>query len=304
MPTFLSHRYARVVALALVLVTLLAMTPVAQVAASPAAQQNATGGFLVYGGTVVGAQRVNVRDAPSTSGQVLGKLPANTRVAVVGRSGGWYLIQFPEAPVGLAWVNANYVQLDGQKAPVAAQPTPVRRPAAPAPVTAPPPAVPSLPEIQVEPPSLIDFNNGVFRWQWYGDQGQLSGVDWYTDILIFFKGESSPYRTFVAEPGQVVQDGPFAAWGAEPFQVQCNTEAVARIAVRANGQFVGWVSGASAPIDVGPKCSPGGVSGGGSDDGGSGGGGGGGGGGGDVILPPDDIIDCSNPDYAGLPECQ
>jgi len=308
MSRFFSNRYARVATLVLVLLTLLAIAPAATATASPPAQDGATGGFLVFGGTVVGAPRVNVRDAPSTRGDILGKIPARERVAVVGRSGSWYLIRYPAAPVGLAWISANYVQLDGQRPPVATQPTPapVQRPAPPAapqPVTPPQPAIPTLPDIQVEPPSFVDFNNGVFRWQWYGDQGQLNGVDWYTDILLFFKGEGAPYRTFVAEPSQVQQDGPFSAWGAAPFQVQCNTEAVARIAVRANGQFIGWVSGPSAPIDVEPKCSTGG--GGGGNGGSASGGGGGdhGGGGDDVIAPPPDLIDCENPDWVGRPEC-
>ncbi len=301
MSTIFTHRYARFAALALVLLTLLAITPAAPATASPPAQDAGAGGFLVFGGTVVGAPRVNVRDAPSASGRILGKIPTGERVAVVGRSGSWYLIRFPAAPVGLAWVSTNYVQLDGQKPPVAAQPTPVRRPAV-QPVAPQPsqPATPTLPNVQVEAPSLVDFNNGVFRWQWYGDQGQLNGVDWYTDILLFYKGQNSPYRTFVAEPGQVIQDGPFLAWG-EPFNVQCNTEAVARIAVRTNGQFLGWVSGPSAPIDVGPKCSAGGGGGGGSSDGGSGGGGGGGGGGSCPV--PEELADCNNPDHSDCESC-
>lgn len=303
MSTIFTHRYARAVALAFLLVTLLALAPTAPLTAAPPMQDARAGGFLVFGGTVVGAPRVNVRDAPGTNGRILGKIANGERVAVVGRSGNWYLIRYPAAPVGLAWISASYVQLDGQKPPVAAQPTPVRRPAPqPAAPQAPQPAAPTLPNIQVEAPSLVDFNNGRFRWQWYGDQGQLNGVDWYTDILLFYKGDSTPYRTFVAEPGQVVQDGPFLSWG-EPFNVQCNTEAIARIAVRVNGQFVGWVSGASAPIDVGPKCSAGGGGGSAGGDGGSGGGGSGGGGG-DYTPPPDDIIDCSNPDWANEPECQ
>lgn len=303
MSKIFAHRNARLVALALVLLTLLAIMPAAPVTASPPAQN--AGGFLVFGGTVVGAPRVNVRDAPGVNGRILGKLANGARVAVVGRSGNWYLIRYPAAPVGLAWISAGYVQLDGQKPPVAAQPTPMRQPAAPPqPQQTPQPATPTLPNIQVEAPSLVDFNNGRFRWQWYGDQGQLTGVDWYTDILLFYKGDSAPYRTFVANPGEVVQDGPFLAWG-EPFNVQCNTEAIARIAVRANGQFIGWVSGPSAPIDVGPKCSSGGGSGGSGGSGGGGNDGGSGGGGGvDYTPPPDDIIDCTNPDWADKPECQ
>jgi len=299
MSRLFTRRSASLAILLLLAALLLSALPAASVIAAPAAQESSNG-FLVFGGTVVNAPRLNVRDAPTTNGRILGKLPAGTRVAVVGRSGNWFLIRFPAAPVGLAWTNSSYIQLDGQRAPVVAQPTPAPQRTVAVPPPAPQASVPSLPDIQVDPPNLVDFNNGTFRWQWYGDMGKLDGVDWYTDILLFNKGETMPYRTFVAEPGQVGQDGPFFVWGNEQFRVQCNTEAVARIiAVRANGQYIGWVSGPSAPIDVGPKCSSGG--GGGSSSGG--GGGGNGGGGDDVVLPPDDLIDCSNPDFAGLPEC-
>lgn len=302
MSRIFSHRYTRFAAFALVIVVLLAMTPAAPVAASPPFQEG-SGGFLVFGGTVVGAPRLNVRDAPTTNGRILGKLDTGARVAVVGRSGGWYLIRYPAAPVGLAWVSSSYVQLDGQPAPVAVRPTPtlrspqpVAQPAQPARPAPPPTSTTSPLAVRVEAPTLVDFNNGVFRWQWYGDQGQLSGIDWYTDILLFFKGETLPYRTFVANPGDVRRDGPFFAWNAEPFRVQCDTVAVARIAVRTNGEFVGWVSDASTPLDVGGACvyvteAPSGGSGGGS--------GGGGGGGGDSCPYPDDLLDpdlCSNPE--------
>ena len=121
MSRIFSHRYTRFAAFALVIVVLLAMTPAAPVAASPPFQEG-SGGFLVFGGTVVGAPRLNVRDAPTTNGRILGKLDTGARVAVVGRSGGWYLIRYPAAPVGLAWVSSSYVQLDGQPAPVAVRP--------------------------------------------------------------------------------------------------------------------------------------------------------------------------------------
>ncbi|MFN3332014.1 MAG: SH3 domain-containing protein, partial [Caldilinea sp.] len=260
MSRIFSHRYMRFAAFALVIVVLLAITPAAPVTASPPFQEG-TGGFLVFGGTVVGAPRLNVRDAPTTNGRILGKLDTGARVAVVGRSGGWYLIRYPAAPVGLAWVSSSYVQLDGQPAPVAARPTPTSRtpqpaaqPAQPA-RPAPPTATTSPLAVRVEAPTLLDFNNGAFRWQWYGDQGQLSNIDWYTDILLFFKGETLPYRTFVANPGEVRRDGPFFVWNAEPFRVQCDTVAVARIAVRAHREIVGGVSHAGVALDIWPACS-------------------------------------------------
>jgi len=299
MSSIFSHRYVRFAAFALVVVVLLAMTPTAPVTASPPSQEEASG-FLVFGGTVLGAPRLNVRDAPTANGRILGKLETGERVAVVGRSGGWYLIRYPAAPLGLAWVNSSYVQLDGQPAPVAANPTPTPR--APQPVAqpaqparpAPPPTAAAPLTLRVDAPELIDFNNGVFRWQWYGDQGQLRGIDWYTDILLFYKGETIPYRTFVAEPSEVQRDGPFFAWSAEPFRTQCDAVAVARIAVRSNGEFAGWVSDGSIPLDVGGECvfiieSPGG-----------------GGGGGSCPLP-DDLVDpglCDRPEFANCAPCR
>ncbi len=310
MSRLFSHRYSRFAALALALLVLLAMTPAAPVTASPTNQEDAAG-FLVFGGTVVNAPRLNVRDAPSVNGRLLGKLPAGERVAVVGRSAGWYLIRYPASPVGLAWVNASYVQLDGQRAPVVAQPTPAPRTVPVSqPAVQPPPAPPTPISVVVEAPSLVDYNNGLFRWQWYGDEGRLNGIDWYTDILLFYKGEVMPYRTFVAEPGQTQRDGPYFAWAAEStFREQCGTEAVARIAVRSNGEFAGWVSEASAPLDIGPPCrSFAGTSDGGSSGGGGGGddGGGGGGGGGSSCPLPDELVDpelCSRPEFASCGPC-
>ncbi|BAL99994.1 MULTISPECIES: SH3 domain-containing protein [Caldilinea] len=313
MSRLLSHRYVRFAALAMIAVLLLATVPSAPAIATPALQQGAAPtvpnppGFLVFGGTVIASPRLNVRDAPSINGRILGKLETGARVAVVGRSGGWYLIRYPAAPVGLGWVNASFVQLDGQPAPrpQAPQPTPrpttqPPRPVRPAP---PPPTPPVSPaeSIRVEPPDLIDFNSGVFRWQWYGDQGLLRGLDWYFDLLLFFKGETLPYRVFVAEPGQVTRDGPFFIWQAEPFRVQCDTIAVARIAYRINGQFAGWVSDASEPIDVGPPCPPaappssGGSSGGGGGDGGSA-----------CPLPDEEVTPelCDRPEFANCAPCR
>ncbi|MCS6827614.1 MAG: SH3 domain-containing protein [Caldilinea sp.] len=316
----LSHRYVRFAVLALIAALLLTTTPAAPATATPTLQQGSgaggpsPSGFLVFGGTVIASPRLNVRDAPSINGRILGKLDTGARVAVVGRSGGWYLIRYPAAPVGLAWVNAGFVQLDGQPAPQPQAPQPTPRPAT-QPVRPAPPPTPTSPaspaeSIQVEAPDLIDFNSGVFRWQWYGDQGRLRGLDWYFDLLLFFKGETLPYRVFVAEPGQVTREGPFFVWQAEPFRVQCDTIAVARIAYRINGQFAGWVSDASAPIDVGPPCPPAAApsGGGGSSGGGGGGGGNGGGGGGGSSCPiPEELVDpelCNHPDFANCAACR
>lgn len=305
-----SHRYVRLVALALIAVLLWATVSPAPAIATPPLQQGATptvpnpSGFLVFGGTVIASPRLNVRDAPSINGRILGKLETGARVAVVGRSGGWYLIRYPAAPIGLAWVNAGFVQLDGQPAPQpqASQPTsrPVTQPTTrPTPPTPMPSASPAE-SIRIEAPDLIDFNSGVFRWQWYGDQGLLRSLDWYFDLLLFFKGETLPYCVFVAEPGQVTRDGPFFIWQAEPFRVQCDTIAVGRIAYRINGEFAGWVSDASEPIDVGPPCPPaappsgGSFSGGGGDEGGS------------CPLPDEEITPelCDRPEFANCAPCR
>lgn len=314
MSRLLSHHYVRFAALIWIAVLLLAAAPPAPATATPASQQGSTptglnpSGFLVFGGTVIASPRLNVRDAPSMSGRILGKLEPGTRVAVVGRSGGWYLIRYSAAPVGLAWVNAGFVQLDGQPAPQPqapqSTPRPVAQPTTPPARSVPPTPTPSVSpaeSIRVEAPDLIDFNSGVFRWQWYGDQGLLRGLDWYFDLLLFFKGETLPYRTFVAEPGQVTRDGPFFIWQAEPFRVQCDTIAAARIAYRVNGQFTGWVSEASEPIDVGPPCPPVAPP--------SGGGSSGGDGGGEVSvcpLPDEEVTPemCDRPEFANCAPCR
>ena len=289
---------------------LLTAMPAAPVAAAPMSQ---AGGFLVFGGTVVNANRLNVRAAPAVNAAALGKLNAGERVYIVGRSSSWYLIRYAGAPSGLGWVNASYIQIDGQPVPavvVQPPPAPVARPVAAPPAEAAPAAPAAPPSIWVETPNLIDFYNGVFRWQWSSDPSRLAGIDWYTDLLLFFKGEPVPYRVFVAEPAAVQQDGSYYSWSADPFRVQCGTEVVARIAVRSGGTFAGWVSGASTPLDVGPACSApvavGGGGDGGGDGGGGDGGGGGGGGGGSCPYPPAllDAAVCSRPDIAAVCPCR
>ncbi len=277
--------------------------PAHRVQAAPAEQP----GLIVVGGTVAVPTRLNVRDQPAASGRILGKLPNGTRVAIIGRSGNWLLIRFPASPVGLAWVNAAYVAIDGQKPPVPPLPTPAtprRTPAPVVPAAPPPPSVPELPSIQVEPPDLVNFDQSAFRWRWYGDAGQLDNVDWYTDILLFQEGELTPYKTIVAEPGGTGRDGAFLVFAATPFQLLCDTYAVARIAVRQNGNYIGWVSPESNRIKIGPSCSSGGGGSGGSGGGSGGGGGNTGGGGGGNPIDDDRQIDCSNPDWSDSPDCR
>lgn len=60
-------------------------------------------------GTV--STQINVREQPSTAGEVLGILPANTKVQIVGRDpgGNWWQILYPQAGEGTGWVTAQYV---------------------------------------------------------------------------------------------------------------------------------------------------------------------------------------------------
>lgn len=59
--------------------------------------------------------QLNVRSAPSASGDLLGTVYMFSKVQIVGKdaSGGWYLIQFPESPSGTGWITAQFVQVSG-----------------------------------------------------------------------------------------------------------------------------------------------------------------------------------------------
>lgn len=54
---------------------------------------------------------LNVRAEPSTAGEVLGIIPANTRVEIIGKDPGegWWQINYPQAPDGKGWVTGQYV---------------------------------------------------------------------------------------------------------------------------------------------------------------------------------------------------
>jgi uncharacterized protein YraI len=63
--------------------------------------------------------QLNVRAEPSTSSDVLGVLPANTNVQIVGKDAGenWWQILYPEAGEandGKGWVTAQYVSTTGE----------------------------------------------------------------------------------------------------------------------------------------------------------------------------------------------
>ena len=61
--------------------------------------------------------QVNVRAEPSTAGTVLGVIPANTRIEIVGKdpSGNWWQINYPhpDAVDGKGWVTIRYIAVAG-----------------------------------------------------------------------------------------------------------------------------------------------------------------------------------------------
>ena len=55
--------------------------------------------------------QINIRAEPSTVSEVLGILPANTKVQIVGKNPGenWWQILYPQSKDGKGWVTAKYV---------------------------------------------------------------------------------------------------------------------------------------------------------------------------------------------------
>lgn len=55
--------------------------------------------------------QVNVRAEPSTAGEVIGIIPANTIVEIIGKDPGenWWLILYPQAADGTGWVTAQFI---------------------------------------------------------------------------------------------------------------------------------------------------------------------------------------------------
>ncbi len=55
--------------------------------------------------------QVNVRTEPSTVGAVLGVIPSNTNIEIIGKdvAGNWWLINYPPAPEGKGWVTAEFI---------------------------------------------------------------------------------------------------------------------------------------------------------------------------------------------------
>jgi len=57
---------------------------------------------------------VNVRNKPDQSGEVLGQLPINTDVQIIGTdfTKTWYQILYPDGPDGVGWVAGQFIQTD------------------------------------------------------------------------------------------------------------------------------------------------------------------------------------------------
>ena len=59
----------------------------------------------------IASTQINVRSEPSTASDVLGIIPANTQVQIVGKDPGesWWQILYPQGKDGKGWVTAQYV---------------------------------------------------------------------------------------------------------------------------------------------------------------------------------------------------
>lgn len=58
----------------------------------------------------ISSTQLNVRAEPSTAANILGVIPGNTRLEIVGKDpgGNWWQILYPDGPEGRGWVNAQY----------------------------------------------------------------------------------------------------------------------------------------------------------------------------------------------------
>lgn len=76
--------------------------------------------------------QVNVRAEPSTTGNVLGLIPANTKVEITGKDPGesWWQINYSEGADGKGWVTAQYVTTTAKpEVPmIGGKPTPTETP--------------------------------------------------------------------------------------------------------------------------------------------------------------------------------
>lgn len=64
----------------------------------------------------VSSTQLNVRSEPSTAGNVLGIIPANTKMEIIGKDpgGNWWQILYPAGVDGKGWVTAQYVTTANQ----------------------------------------------------------------------------------------------------------------------------------------------------------------------------------------------
>jgi len=64
----------------------------------------------------VSSTQINVRAEPSTASNVLGIIPTNTKVQIVGKDpgGNWWQILYPQGVDGKGWVTAQYVTTAGK----------------------------------------------------------------------------------------------------------------------------------------------------------------------------------------------
>lgn len=65
--------------------------------------------------------QVNVRAGPSKANESLGVIPMNVSVEIIGKDlgGNWWLIVYPQAPIGQGWVTSEYVAVnDASSVPV------------------------------------------------------------------------------------------------------------------------------------------------------------------------------------------
>ncbi|HMB24843.1 MAG: SH3 domain-containing protein [Chloroflexota bacterium] len=76
--------------------------------------------------------QVNVRAGPSTTGSVLGLIPANTKVEITGKDPGesWWQINYPQGVDGKGWITAQYVSIatKPEVPTIGGKPTPTETP--------------------------------------------------------------------------------------------------------------------------------------------------------------------------------
>lgn len=192
------------------------------------AAQTATPTPIPKTGTIRGAV-VNVRGQPGTNTTIVGKLRRGDRVQITGQRPGWLEIVYPSGSNGRGWISAGLVTVGGQTTSGAASN---------------PGAVPA--------PVIVDYQLPNVLWRWDGENA-VKGQDWYFDILLTQAGNSQPYDTAVANPGDVTKKN--GVWSfAQPKKVLCDTNLVMAIATRKDGKWTGWVSPLSNSIRIGKPC--------------------------------------------------